>query len=297
MSKNALTVEYYGQVEAHLDTIRSLAIWASRPEISILAGGKTGRNYLVRDARGTYVARFSPLNNDILGIDRARVEHNASIAGRGGVGPRVIASYPGHDLLIVEYIDGEILSTKHARERHAIERAANLFKKLHDLEGFQGYYDPLLDAESYVQKARGLHAWVPEHIDAHIVRMRRRLDELRPIAPAACHFDPNLKNIIVDKKGDLTLIDWEYAQNGDKRFDIAMYSTNAQFDSEQENAFLAAYGADIHSEELHVMKALVSLSLASYGILQNATSERTSEFNYKEHAESELKIFSSLIGS
>ena len=86
MSKNALTVEYYGQVEAHLDTIRSLAIWASRPEISILAGGKTGRNYLVRDARGTYVARFSPLNNDILGIDRARVEHNASIAGRGDCG-------------------------------------------------------------------------------------------------------------------------------------------------------------------------------------------------------------------
>lgn len=288
-------------MDRHSEILPTLDVWHSPIKIARLSGGKTNKNYLVQDNSSSYVARFAPQNSIDLGLDRSREVHNCAIAAQAGIGPRVVREYKELNLLILEYIPGDTLKmAAGAWEPELIERVAHTLCTLHSLENFKGDYDPLADAEGYLSRTKERRAWIPENVDAYAVRLKRRMTEMSTVPPTPCHFDLLLENIIIEPSGTPILIDWEYSHNGDRRFDLAMFILEAKFTEAQQQRFLSAYDpvfSESKPAELDTMKALVSFSIAMYGILQNATSENKSEVDYQAYAESKWDIFKKLMDS
>ena len=71
-------------------------IWpGTDPQIEVLGGGITNRNFKITLDDGAYVLRIGGKDTELLGIDR-RVEYEASLAAACvGVGPEVVAFLPG----------------------------------------------------------------------------------------------------------------------------------------------------------------------------------------------------------
>ncbi len=285
-------------MEEHLRILVMLPCWAGAITTTPLQGGRTNDNYVVRDTQGVYVARFAPASNKHLGLERAREIHNCTIAAVAQIASKILVYYEEYDVLIVEFFDGGILSPEYAQRPEIIQKMAKTLSKLHSLQGFEGHFDALKDAEANILKAKNANAWLPSDFDSLFSIVKERAADLRPIAPVACHFDLMLENIIVGEDAVPKLIDWEYSSMGDWRFDLAMYFAKAKLNDTQVGQFLEAYGAEdskTFRSELATQKALMHLSIATYGILQNAVSDKVGEVNYKSYAESELKELASLI--
>ena len=59
-----------------------------------------------------------------------------------------------------------------------------------------------------------------------------------------CHIDANADNFLIDKKGKIYLIDWEYAGMQDPDLDIAMYAIYAGYDRQQFDRLIDVYYQD-----------------------------------------------------
>jgi len=286
-------------MQEHIQILQSLDVLSGASDITELTGGRTNHIYLVRmDAARAYVARFAPASNAALGLDRSKEIHNQTLAGEAGVAPRVITYVKEHDLLIVEYVEGETLKPAGAAKSEVIENMARLLAKLHALKGFDGSFDVLKDAEDNYARVKAAGGWLPEGTDKYLELLREKTATMRPVEPAACHFDLMLENIIIGADNGVKLIDWEYAGMGDWRFDLAMYFAKADYGPGEERLFLQHYGAEDSPQlrsELATQKALMNLSIAMYAAAQHQFSGK-SGVDYQAYAESEMAALREILG-
>lgn len=283
-------------MEEHIKILKSLDIWKGQISVKELVGGMTNDNYLVNDDTGNYVARFAPLNTKILGLDQKKEIKNTQIAFENNIGPKVKKYYENFDLVIFEFIEGNILSADIAKQPDIIRKIAELFLKLHSLTGFCDGRSSLQRVEDYFNEIKSRNGWIPDEVEKYFFKIKNLISNLKTNALCPCHLDIMLENIIVDVNGNLKLIDWEYSENADPRYDLAMYIVKSQLNREQEEYFLSCCGITREEDKKDVrnMKTLVILAEAMYGILQNIISEKMS-VNYKAYAESELSILKNLL--
>lgn len=280
----------------HIKILQSLDIWKGVVDIKPLNGGMTNDNYIVKDNAENYVARFAPLNTKILGLSRQKEIKNTRIASENNIGPKVKKYYENTDLLVIEFIEGKILSLEKAQELDIIKKVADLLLKLHSIKDFDGNRSPLQRALNYFNEIKLRNGWMPNNFEEYFNQTKKIIFNLKPNLLCACHLDIMLENIVMCDDGSLKLIDWEYSENSDSRYDLAMYMIKAKLNKEQEDYFLSCYGIseEEDKQDIRKMKTLVTLAEATYGVLQNTISNKTS-INYKGYAESELKVLEDLL--
>ena len=287
--------------EKHTRILSRTKLWKNRPiTITPLHGGITNKNYLVRSGFAEYVARFAFPRNELLDINRKREVFNTKQAARLGLGPEFVDHLPKYRLLVVRFIEGAPLSKEVARKSETIAAVGEMLRKLHSSgKRFRGKRNIFHNIEEYFVRAGLYSSWVPDNIAEYMGILQEIETELCQPVLAPCHFDLMLENIICTPSGELKLIDWEYSAQGDGRFDIAMFALKASLEEPNENLLLETYNKShsriyIMPRELQLMKAVVCLREASWGVLQNAISEMKHEFNYKEYAEKHLALFNEL---
>src|SRR5262252_9428630 len=86
-----------------------------------LTGGLTNTNYKVTSPSGCYVVRISGKDTSLLAIDRANEAHNTIAAAEAGVGAPFVAALPEHDALVLEFLDGEVMSPEKLRHGDHVE--------------------------------------------------------------------------------------------------------------------------------------------------------------------------------
>src|SRR3989339_966479 len=265
-------------MEEHKKILKLLDIWENDISIKSIDGGLTNNNYFVIDGNKKYIARFAPHNTKILGLNRQKEIQNTKIASENNIGPDVKKYYKNYDLLILEFIEGNILSVGVAQQIDTIKKIAELFLKLHSLAGFSGNRLPLQRAESYFNEVKSRNGWIPDNLEESFIKTKEIISQLKPCVSCSCHLDVMLENVIVCSDGNLKLIDWEYSENADPRYDLAMYIIKAKLNREQEEHLFLCYGINKEEDkqDIRKMKTLVALAEATYGVLQNVISDRIS---------------------
>lgn len=281
-------------------TLESCPLWQGQSRalsIERLEGGTTNFNFLVSDGSRKYVARFAQKASKLLGLDREREVRNTIIAGELAIAPQFVAHYPDQDLLIVEYIPGEVITPEIARRSESIREMARILLALHHAEKFEGTMNPVEIIHQYVEIARANRGWIPDGIDASVAATDSIAVELDITSENSCHLDLMMENIVKTDVG-LRLLDWEYSACSDHRFDLAMLSVKGNF-SEENDQQLAAEYVSAHAEELarqiQLMKAIVFLREATWALVQMDIS--TIDFDYRQYAIDHFKGCKEIVGS
>ncbi len=276
----------------HLEIIKKLTLWENNNiEVEKLNGGITNFNYFIRDGKKKYVARFSSKSNILLGLNRKREIYNTKIAYSIGLGPKFIKFLPKDNLLLVEYMDGNVFSGTDILKDKQIKLLAKLLKKLHSGKKLKGQFNPFKAMREYIYIVKRKKSWLPKDINKllnEFSQVEKKIGKFHMIYP--CHLDVSPPNII-DSKNKIKLIDWEYSANSDFRFDLAMLSVMSNFSERQDKLLLKEYGIkdkDLY-EQIQIMKAVVCFREASWGLLQMAISPI--KFDYKKYAIEKFNIF------
>ncbi|MBI2109379.1 MAG: phosphotransferase [Parcubacteria group bacterium] len=286
-------------VAQHMDVLRHTPLFKNRStSITELKGGITNKNYVVESGVDRYVARFAFPFNKLLGINRKVEVRNTRTAAELGIGPYPIAHLPKHKLLIVRYIEGAVFDKTEIWAEDILSVAHVLGKLHHCGPIFSGTRDVFKDIETYAVCVFAKNGWTPDTLGVYLRRLRAIKKLLGTCPKTACHFDLMLGNIVKTPEGNVKLIDWEYSANGDPRFDIAMFALKASLTSSYEEELVYKHnctwklrGLFITVEEIRLMKMVVCLREASWGMLQNAISPMRHEFDYKEYATKHLALF------
>ncbi len=207
-----------------------------------LGGGLTNHNFLVRDAKGRYVAR---LGEDIRvhGVLRAMELEASRAAYAAGVSPEVLYSEPG--ILVLAYIEGQTLSPELVREERRLGDIVDLVRRAHG------------EIPMYL-RGPALMFWVFHVIRdyaAGLIESRSRWMALlsglleqaalleRAVGPVDIVFGHNdlLAANIIDDGRRLWLIDWDYAGFNSPLFDLGGLCSNSGLPEEAERFVLERY--------------------------------------------------------
>jgi len=248
--------------------------------LEALGGGITNENFKVVAGDDTVVLRIGGKDTELLGIDRS-TEHVASLAAaETGLGPEVVDFVEPEGYLITRFIEGRPIPVEEMRTQGRIVGIARALHGLHYGKSIPGRFDSFRVVEDYraIAKERGVE--VPPAYDrvkatAGTIERARGPQQQRP-----CHNDLLNANFLDDGRR-IRIVDWEYAGMGDPFFDLANFSVNHGFATEEDAALLESYFGVPTTEQrssLALMKPMSDFREAMWAVVQQGISELDFDF-------------------
>jgi len=203
-------------------------------------GGLTNASFRIDGPAGAFALRLAgPGTGDY--IDRAAEAANARLAARAGLAPEVVFADPRDGTLVTRFVDGaRPMDAAALRRPGGRERAVAVLRRLHGMEErFAGAFDPFAAIARYEALAARRGGALPDGFAAARAALRARYEAL-PAAPAVpCHGDPVPANFL-DDGARAWLIDFEYAGNFDRLWDLAYLAAEAGLaDADRDRLFRA----------------------------------------------------------
>jgi thiamine kinase-like enzyme len=249
-----------------------------------LPGGITNVNYKASGPAGTYVIRLFGQDGELLGIDRANEEAATSMAADLGIGAELVTSVPDEGYLVTRFLPGRQVAPEEMHSPAMQARVAETLRTLHRGPAIPGRIDPFEAVDFYLNNAvaKGAdpgdgYSWarpVAEQIK-HAVGFAMTVP---------CHGDLLTANFI-DLDDRLYLVDWEYAGMSDPRFELANFSVNHGFSSEEDQELVRLYYGEHDAQAVAAIRLLRFMSAfreAMWSVLQQAISAL--DFDFREYA-------------
>jgi thiamine kinase-like enzyme len=261
--------------------------WQGRAHVErALEGGITNRNYVVVVGDDRFVLRRCGRDAHLLEIDRTRELEAATRAADLGLGPAVIRRLPADDVLITRFVEGDAILPAELAHPDVLDVVAAELARFHASGPLSGDFDAFRVPGRHhdVVVARGLA--VPAEYE-RAAACRAEIANAFAAAPEAkvpCHND--LLNANFLRGADrIWLLDWEYAGNNDRYFDLGNMSVNNGFDADAEEALVRAYFGTATRRRLarlRLMRIISDFREAMWGLVQQAIS--TIDFDYSAYA-------------
>ena len=229
-----------------------------------LAGGLTNVNYKVVSPRGAFVVRVSGKDTGLLAIDRENEAHNTRAAAETGVGAPFVAAVPEHDALVLEFLEGEVMSPEKLRRGDRLELVARACKRLHGARRFLHDFDMFTIQPGYLRIVQERGFRLPESYLGFEPQVRALEDAMRarPEPPVPCNNDLLAENFI-EAGGELRLIDYEYSGNNEPSFELGNVWSESNLSLEQLEELVAHYyGAPLRNK---VARARLWGLMSKYG--------------------------------
>jgi len=244
------------------ERFNKIALLKARTSIKELSGGLTNRNFLIETPADKYVARVSSNSSDFLSINRGSEFINTTIAGKGGVGAKVLDYIPGEGLLLISYISGKTYGADDVAAN--LPRIATSLRNLHALEPFDHEFNMFNTQSNYLKIVKEQGFRVPDgYVDFEpmVAQIKKAFEPLfEGLVP--CNNDLLPGNFIDDGK-KIWLIDYEYSGNNDACFEIGnVWAEAFQPIEALEELVSAYYGA--HRPD-KVARAWLWALMAKYG--------------------------------
>ncbi|HEY6378709.1 MAG TPA: choline kinase family protein [Candidatus Dormibacteraeota bacterium] len=219
--------------------------WAgSAIAFEVLPGGTSNVNYLARVDGQCFVIKVLTEQMDDLGL-RVPISHvltNTEAAGRTGLGPQTVRSFPEMSALVLECIGGRTLTIPEVGAASNIPRIGRAVRTFHDdtdafsnrIEFFE-FLDTflrLLDEHS-LHAPDGLLDFLPAMSDVRAALAKNPL----PLVPS--HNDLLSSNIMDD--GRIRLIDYDFSAMNDPCFDLGDLAMEADYGVDQVEALCESY--------------------------------------------------------
>jgi thiamine kinase-like enzyme len=226
-------------VEDVLDAVPELR---GATQVEPLAGGLTNTNYKVTTPDGCYVIRISGKDADLLAIDRDNEAHNTRCAAESGVGAPLVAALPEHNALVLEFLEGEVMSAELLRRGDRIGMIAAACKRLHGGRRFLHDFDMFEIQRGYIGVVQERGFRLPDrYLDFEPqVRALEQAMRVRSEATVPCNNDLLAENFI-DVGGELRLIDYEYSGNNEPSFELGNIWSESNLSLAQLEELVAGY--------------------------------------------------------
>jgi thiamine kinase-like enzyme len=246
------------------DVLEAVPELRGATEIAELAGGLTNVNYKVTTPGGCYVVRISGKDTGMLAIDRENEAHNTRAAAETGVGAPFVAAVPEHDALVLEFLDGEVMSSEKLRRGDRLAAVADACRRLHAGPRFLHDFDMFEIQRGYLRIVQERGFRLPDtylgfepQVRALEAAMRVRTE---PTVP--CNNDLLAENFI-EVDGSMRLIDYEYSGNNDPCFELGNVWSESNLSLEQLEELIAHYyGAPLRNK---VARARLWGLMSKYG--------------------------------
>jgi thiamine kinase-like enzyme len=211
-------------------------------EVEPLTGGLTNTNWKVTSPSGRYVVRISGRDTSLLAIDRENEAYNTRAAAETGVGAPFVAALPEHDALVLEFLDGEVMSPEKLRRGDHVGAIATACRRLHAGRRFLRDFDMFEIQPRYLEIVRGRGFRLPDRYEEFDpqVRALEAAMRVRPEPAVPCNNDLLAENFI-RVNGEMRLIDYEYSGNNEPSFELGNVWSESNLSREQLERLVTAY--------------------------------------------------------
>jgi len=229
--------------------------------VSPLSGGLTNENYLVEAAGKRYVVRLPGQSTELLSIDRVNEVHNTKAAASTGIGPAVLETIPGLDVMVLEFIPGPTMSAQTLQSERMALRMAESFKRLHSAARFLKDFDMFRLIDYYLEIVAEHEVQIPVDYRARLplVAEIERAVRVGALPTVSCHNDLLCENFIDDGRW-LRIVDYELSGNNDPCFDLGNTAQEANFGDELRSVLCEAYFGRPDGQQLARMNLFALMS-------------------------------------
>lgn len=273
-------------LEAILGTIEP---WAGRAmRYAPVLGGISNTNWRVwvEGLPGSFFVKIPGRGTEMF-IDRAAALAASRKAAGLGLGPRVYEYAADRGVEINDFIEGRRPCTNKDFLNPDIRRAAVAAYRTFNDSGLLPLTKTVFDMiDEHFEQVRSLGGAEPPDIAwlrAEYQRARAAL-EASGIDLAPCFNDPMPGNFMLDDAGTIMLIDYEYASNNDRLYDIGIWCGEMFFERDVEAEVIEAhngrYDPKIHAR-LTVHRALADIKWSTWAMVQNEMS--TLDFDFYKY--------------
>ena len=229
--RTALDPDLLARIEAHLGRAGGDPL--------ALEGGITNRNYRMRFGTRDAVVRLCGKQAAPLGIDRRTEAIATQRAADLGIGPEVLVRLEDDDVLVCAFVTGAPLSAAGVRDR--LGEIAAALRAFHATPP----QPTAFDVDALVAEQRAVARALPADYDALLAlarRIREAFGDRHDHVPVPCHNDLLAANFLAEPGGGgVRILDWEYAGNNDRCFDLGNLAVNNALDDDEQEALLQAY--------------------------------------------------------
>lgn len=260
------------------ELLRRVPGWTGRARAAgYLDGGITNRNVLVEVEGERFVLRLNGKDTDLLEIRRTDELAAASRAAELGLAPPVHAFLEPEQYLVTRFVEGRSLTGADLAAPMVLAQVAFAVRAFHRTPPLAGDFDAFRVPGLHLAASRTRGVPVPAAYQA-AAAVATRIEaafSVHPDPPVPCHNDLLPANFLHGNDGRLWLLDWEYAGNNDRFFDLGNLAVNNELDPDTEAALVAAYFGAVTPRRLarlRLMKIMSDFREAMWGAVQQGIS-------------------------
>lgn len=250
------------------EVVKLVEDWQGKDiKIQPMSGGLTNPNFKVEVNGEPFFVRVPGESTELLAVDRKNEAYNTQAAAEAGIGPKVFYHFPEHQVMVMEFIQGQTMSNELLQQPGMPKRIAESLKILHAGPRFLTDFNMFRLTEYYLQVAKEYDVTIP---GGYIDRMPtvNKIEQAMSVAPlpnVPCNNDLLAENYIDDGKM-LRLIDYEYSGNNDPCFELGNTCQELRYDEARIHEICTAYfGADTASK-IARMKLNMIMSDVGWGL-------------------------------
>jgi len=210
-------------------------------EIEELSEGLTNKNYKVDVNGESYVVRIPGLRTDIF-IDREVELHNTIAAADVGVGPKVFKYFRSDYIIIMEFLDGKVMSVKSFKNHNYIIEAVESIKKVNTEAKFKSTFIMFEIFDKYLNIINKSNIKIPkdfEKVYPIVENVKNKFIKTMPPL-VSCNNDLLAENFI-EQSGKMRIIDWELSGLNDPCFELGDFAIEQGFGSEEDKLIIETY--------------------------------------------------------
>jgi thiamine kinase-like enzyme len=269
------------------DRTESLKHWNKREKIG---NGIVNQVYKTSvDSGNVYTVKLLEKNTEELGIDRLSEKYNSEVAYFDGVGPKVIELNTNTNVLVTDYIDGQVLTNDNLNLKNVSKIITNI-KLLHEGPSFLNDFDIfdklnlfLSVCKSNKYKTNGNFIARRKHLKL-INKIKKSLSNYDGKIIAPCHNDLWSSNVILSD-GNVTFIDYEYSGNNDILYELGQFWNESGFSESYIHLIISEYfGEDVDgfAEIAELYSIVANYTWSVWGIIQSNKSKI--DYDYKKYS-------------
>ncbi len=256
------------------------------PRYSPVGGGISNSNWRVRVPDGEYFVKIPGKGTEMF-VDRAAAMDASRAAHALGVGPAVFDWLAADGIEIAAFVaDRRPCTTADFRDPAICRAAVGAFRRLHQAPPLlltKTVFDMIRE---HVAQVAQLGGWSPPDLPW----LLRQVEQAQAAVTASgfdlvpCFNDPMPGNFLVDDAKGIMLVDYEFASNNDRCYDLGIWFGEMFFDGAREAELTEAYFGQVTEQaaaRITVYKALADIKWATWSMVQEKVSAL--DFDYRKY--------------
>lgn len=204
--------------------------------------GLTNSTFKLDTKQRSFVARLPGKGAETF-VDRKSEAVNAVIASELKVGAEIVYQDDQGNQITKYLANPKTMSPEDFKDFDNIRKAAQGLKRIHESrKPFKKDVDIFDTNNKGIARLTTLGSQLPEVYRNAALQIKKIEDVIKSlhIKKVPCHYDTTPSNFLLSN-GEMTIIDWEYSNNCDRIWDLAVFSMENNFTKEQDLALFQAY--------------------------------------------------------